>query len=323
MMGHTPVRLTLLASLLMAAGSPWPFLAESTAAEKLPNLATPVRIGMVGSFFRDTPEQLVTTMMQPFGALMESQTGITGQLVFGGDAANLGEMLSQDKVHLAVFHGIEFGWARQKFPDIRPMVIAVNQHRHLRAVVLVLKESGLDRFADLKGKDVALPKQSREHCHLFLERRCRDCGLEPKQLFGKIVAPANVEEALDDVVDGAVQAAIIDGVSLECYQRRKPARFARLKTLDQSEIFPAAVVAFHPGGLDEGTLRQFREGMINANKAPLGRQFMTLWKMSGFEAIPADYEQIMTEILKCYPAPRSEKAQVTVPTTTPVQGGRE
>jgi ABC-type phosphate/phosphonate transport system substrate-binding protein len=307
MMGQTPVRLTLLASLITAAGIPWPSRAELSAAEKLPNLATPVRIGMVGSFFRDTPEQLVTTMMQPFGALMEYQTGITGQLIPGGDANNLGQLLVQDKVHLGVFHGIEFGWARQRFPDIRPMVIAVNQHQHLRAIVLVHKDAPIDKFADLKGKALAVPQQSREHCHLFLQRRCLESGLDMKQLFARISNPINVEEALDDLVDNLVQAAIVDGVSVECYQRRKPGRFSRLKMLDQSEIFPAAVVAYHPGGLDDAILRQFREGMINANKAPLGRQFMTLWKLSGFEAIPADYEQIMTDIIKSYPAPKTVK----------------
>ena len=39
-----------------------------------------VRIGLVHSLFRDTPDVMVQVIMEPFSALMESQTGIKGQL---------------------------------------------------------------------------------------------------------------------------------------------------------------------------------------------------------------------------------------------------
>ena len=55
--------------------------ATALSAEKQDGPSTEcVRIGMVSSLFRDTPESVVRAMMQPFGALMESQTGIPGQL---------------------------------------------------------------------------------------------------------------------------------------------------------------------------------------------------------------------------------------------------
>jgi hypothetical protein len=30
---------------------------------------------------------------------------------------------------------------------------------------------------------------------------------------------------------------------------------------------------------------------------------MTLWKLTGFEQVPSDYDQTLTEIVKTYPAP--------------------
>src|SRR5205823_9692027 len=45
----------------------------------------PVRIGMSGSLFRDMPEPLVRAVMQPFGTVMEAQTGVPGQIIPGGD----------------------------------------------------------------------------------------------------------------------------------------------------------------------------------------------------------------------------------------------
>src|SRR5947207_1679069 len=96
----------------------------------------PIKIGMVGSLFRDMPEPLVAAMMRPFGALMQSQTGVAGELVQGGEACHLGKLLAEGKVQLAVMHGVEFAWAKQQYPRLTPMMIAVNQQRNLHACVV-------------------------------------------------------------------------------------------------------------------------------------------------------------------------------------------
>jgi ABC-type phosphate/phosphonate transport system substrate-binding protein len=121
--------------------------------------------------------------------------------------------------------------------------------------------------------------------------------------FGKITNPATVEDALDDVVDGVAQVCVVDSVALDCYKRRKPGRFAKLKIAHSSEIFPAAVVAYRTEILDEATRARFRDGMMNANRTARGRWLMTLWKLTGFEPVPPDYDRTLTEIAKAYPAP--------------------
>jgi ABC-type phosphate/phosphonate transport system substrate-binding protein len=263
-----------------------------------------VRIGMVGTLFRDTPEPLVLALMKPFGAMMEAQTGLTGKLIPGGDPLSLARSLAEDKVHLAVFHGFEFAWAQQQYPGFRPLMIAVNQTRHLQAYLVVRIDQRATALEGLKGKTLAMPRGTKEHCHLFLDRLCHDLGADPGQFFSRTTTPPNVEEALDDLVDGDVQAVVVDGVSLDCFKRRKPGRYARLKILLESPIFPAAVVAYHPGPLPEDVLNRFREGMINADKTPTGRQLMTLWKLTAFEAVPDDYEQTLAAIIKAYPPPK-------------------
>src|SRR5581483_3695979 len=100
--------------------------AYSTAEEKVASTNV-VRIGMIDSLFRDIPESTVLAMMQPFQVLMETQTGVSGRLVPSGGAHALGLDLAEDRVQLGVFHGIEFAWARQKFPDLRPLMIAINE----------------------------------------------------------------------------------------------------------------------------------------------------------------------------------------------------
>ncbi len=282
-------------------------LTSGGQAENKPAAVEPVRIGMISTLFRDTPEGVALAMMQPFGAMMESQTGVPGRLVVGGDCAALGDKLANDEVKLGVFHGVEFAWARVKHPRLKPLLIAVNQVRQLHAYVVVHQDSPAAQLGDLKGQAFALARQSKEHCHVYVRHHCRQGGCEPGKHFASLSNPANVEEALDDVVDKVVAATVVDGLGLECYKRRKPGRFAKLKTVQQSEPFPAAVVAYHAGQVDEATLAKFRAGMLKSSETVLGRQLLNLWKLTAFEAVPANYEQNLADIVKTYPVPGAEK----------------
>jgi ABC-type phosphate/phosphonate transport system substrate-binding protein len=262
-----------------------------------------VRIGLVNSLFRDTPEPIMQIAMRPFKAILEAQTGVTGQIVAGGDAEDLAGQLKDDKVQLAVFHGVEFAWAREKQPTLKPLLIAVNHHRELHALLIVRKDAKAAGCDDLQGRAVALPRLSREHCLLFLERRCTPAGSTPEKKFSKVTTPSTAEDALDDVVDNEVQAAVIDAVDLEAYQKNKPGRAAKLKTLLKSETFPCAVIAYNPGALSDTMLQRFRDGMVDANNNEKGQALLKICRITGFEDVPADYEEMLSDISKAYPPP--------------------
>jgi len=104
---------------------------------------------------------------------------------------------------------------------------------------------------------------------------------------------------------GIVQAAIVDRHALDQYQQDKPSRCNRLRVLSQSEMFPTGVVAYQEGALDESTLRRFHDGMIGAG-TPRGRELLKLSRITAFEEVPADYEQLLGDIARAYP-PRPEK----------------
>jgi ABC-type phosphate/phosphonate transport system substrate-binding protein len=265
-----------------------------------------VRIGLVGSLFRDTPEPMVQLMIRPFQSLLESQTGVTGQVIAGGDADSLGQQLKDDQVQLGVFHGFELAWARTKIPELKPLLIAVNQQRFLRAVLVVRKDSPASTAADLRGKPIALPRLSREHCRLFLERRCsRKCG-KADYAAHEVTAPGDVEDTLDAVVDSEVPAAVVDAIALASYSKSKPGRSAQLKSLQESEAFPCAVVAYIPGVLSETLLEKFRDGMIGAKETVRGRQLLELCRITRFETVPPEYEQMLSDIAKAYPRPQAK-----------------
>jgi ABC-type phosphate/phosphonate transport system substrate-binding protein len=272
------------------------------AAEEAGGRAT-VRIGLVETLFPDTPEPLMQVMIRPFKSLLETQTGVRGQVVVGGDAESVSRQLKEDRIQLGVFHGIEFAWARLKNPDLRPLLIAVNRNRVLRACLVVSAACQARDYADLKGKKVGLPRLSRDHCRLFLERRCCKEGCTPARFYGEVSNPQDPEDALDAVVDGKLDGAVIDLVALENFRKLKPGRAARLKILQQSEPFPSAVIAYQLGGLAEGLLDRFRQGMISARSTRHGRQLLEMCRITAFEAVPSDYEELLVSIVKAYPPP--------------------
>lgn len=260
-----------------------------------------LQIGLVKSLFRDTPPTLVKVMSRPLKSLMDSQTGYSGELNASGEARELARMMKEGKAHLGVFHGFEFAWAREVNPELKPLVICVHQYPQLHAFLMVRKDGEINNIAALKGKTVGIPQRSREHIHLYLERRCTEGGEPAAKYFGKIAKPATPEDALDDVVDGAAEACLVDRIALEEYERNKPERFAQLHAIASSEAFPAAVIAYQPGSIAEATAQRFREGMIAASNTVRGKELLKLCRITAFQPVPVDYEQQLQVIGKAYP----------------------
>jgi ABC-type phosphate/phosphonate transport system substrate-binding protein len=268
---------------------------------------TVVRVGLINTLFRGVPESMIDVVARPFQKLLESQTGVNGQLVIGGDSDSLRRKLLEDEVQIGVFHGIEFAWARLKAPALKPLLIAVNRQPFLRAHLVVRRDSLAAGPGDLKGTTLALPNCSREHCRLFLERRCVPSGCTPGEFFTAVTTPSDTDDALDQVVEKQAQAAVVDAVDLAAYQRRKPGRASCLRTLQESESFPCAVVVYKPGVLDEGLVRQFCAGMLAAKSNPQGQELLKLCKITGFEPVPADYERLLADIVRAYPPPAAPR----------------
>jgi ABC-type phosphate/phosphonate transport system substrate-binding protein len=263
-----------------------------------------VEVGMVKSLFRGVADVKVKLMTVGFGHLMEQHTGLRAKVVTDADALELGERLEKGKLDLALFHGYEFAWAQQKYPRLKPLFLALN-HKAYRPVHLVTRaDSKITRVEDLKGKPVSLPRRSVAQCYLFADSLCDRAGsCTADKYFGEVIEHDNVETGLDDVVRGKVDAAIVDSLMLEFYGSVKPAVMPLLKTVEKSEPFPSAVVAYREGGLDQRTLDAFRDGMFKANKDLKSRALMTLWRMTAFAPVPGDYQKVVENIRQAYPAP--------------------
>lgn len=263
----------------------------------------PLRVAVVKSFFRDVADVNVKVMTLAIGGLLHQHTGLKAEVGTGTDADQLADQIDKGKLDLALVQGYEFAWLQQTHPKLKPLLVALN-HKPYRPVLLVTRAgSTITSFADLKGKQVSLALRSVAQCHLFLHRHCVKCGHAPDKYFAKIVEHASVEEGLDAVAAGGIDAAIVDSLMLEFYAVVKPSVLPLLQTVEKSAPFPAAVVIYREGSLPVQTLDSFRTGMAKANTDPKSRALMTLLRFTGFESVPADYQKALDQIREAYPAP--------------------
>lgn len=259
-----------------------------------------LQLGSSGSLTKELPRSKVETANDALKKLIRDETGFKSELVVTGSLEKLEEDVKSGKLHLGLFQGYEFAWARERNPHLKGLALAVNQYPRLQTYVIVKADAKGEKLADFQGKVLAMPKVSLEHGKLLVNRAAGD--KKPEEFFSKVAVPETAEDALDDVVDGLAAAVVVDQVPLEAYKRRKPGRFAKLKELHKPEVFPTAVVAYQEGVLDKEVLARFRDGVIGANKKDEGKKVLDLWKLTGFEAVPDAYEKQLAEVLKTYPS---------------------
>jgi ABC-type phosphate/phosphonate transport system substrate-binding protein len=260
-----------------------------------------LRIGTTGTMAPEGDGRRDKGAMKTLRRFTQNETRLTNEIRRQKGWRELADELTQRKLHLGVFQGYEFAWAQEKYPRLRPLALAVNVYRYPVAYVVVRKDNPAKDFAGLQGQSLALVKTNQRFLPLFVDSQCEARGKKTDEAFSKITTPDNFEDALDDVVDGVVQATVTDRATLEAYQQRKPGRYRRLKIVAQSQRFPPAVVAHCQGVLDKGTLRRFRKGLLDASKKETGRTMLTLFRLTGFQPVPKNFEQVLARTRKAYP----------------------
>jgi ABC-type phosphate/phosphonate transport system substrate-binding protein len=260
-----------------------------------------LQIGSSGSLTKELPRSKVEAANDALKKLILTETSFKSDLVVSGSLDKLEADIKSGKLHLGLFQGYEFAWARQNNPNLKALAISVNQYPKLVLSVLAKSDSQATDLTAFKGKVLAMPVVSLDHGKLFIAKQLD--GKKPEEYFSKVTAPESVEDALDDVVDGIAQATVVDQVVLDSYKRRKPGRFSKLKEIQKAE-FPVPVVVYQEGVLDMATLNKFRDGVIHAKKTAEGRRVLELWKLTGFEVVPAQFDEELAAVLKAYPAPK-------------------
>jgi len=291
-------RPAILFLVAMISASP---LVSTTIADE-PKL---VRIGILPTMFRSGKAPSFALLRGPFVSVVESQTGSRYQLALLNSPREMQRELTDGRLQFALCHGFEFAWMKQADPKLRPLVIATPAQTPLKGYVVVTDTSSAKSLSDLRGTAVALPHGIHQTARLFAERDCQCVAGKPNDQFHEITTPINGETALHDLCDSKVQSAIVDTSALRCFEERYPARYKRLRIIEESPTFPMTVIAIREDGVDPNVAHRFESGMLKAKNTIIGRQLLALMQCAGFEAVPADYDRQLDQVAREFP-PRSE-----------------
>ncbi len=287
-----PVLRTLAIGLVL-------LVAASTPAGAQP--VTDVRIEVVQGLFHEVSPAMIKILGTPLKELLRREAGVTGDIGFAPDINTLADRLKEKKVELGVFHGYEFAWAKQRNPDLVPLVVTVYPTGRPQACVLVRADSPAKCLADLKDAAVVVPSGTRGHCMLYLNKERG--GLPATTAAPQQKPPVTAEDALEAVVGGEAPAALVDVAALQGYQNLQPGAAKQLRVLCKSDAFPQNVIAYSKGALTDETAKKLRKALTEAHETPAGKPLMILWSIKRFDEIPAEYEKHLEAAVKAYPPP--------------------
>jgi ABC-type phosphate/phosphonate transport system substrate-binding protein len=217
----------VLACLLMISGE------EAVGRPRKPKVLLIGTSGSLGGGSRAKEEAALKTLK----SFITEETGLENKILRQKSWRELAEQMARGKLHLGVFPGDEFAWAREEHPKLEPLALGVNVNLYPVAYVVARRDGKVTRLADLRGQPLAIPSAGPHFLRVFLRK---ETSKRPEGFFSKIKKEDNVEAALDDVVDGVVQAAVVERASVEAYRRRKPGRFKQLKEAAEARPVQAA-----------------------------------------------------------------------------------
>lgn len=298
---HSRWRLIRPRSVLRALAIAALLAAPVAVTRAQPPEGGPMRIGTSGTLSAGKTANEEAAALATLQDFIHTETGLKDEIVRQKDWQQLAEKMQKGQLQVGVFQGYEFAWAQEKYPDLKPLAVAVNVHTYPIIYVVTRRDDQAKDFAGLRGQTLALPAGSLGSLRLFIERESRAQGESAGKFFSRVERPANLEAALDDLVDGKVQAVVSDKAGLEAYKRRKPGRFAQLKPVAHSQPFPPTIVAYYNNNLDSATLQRFRDGLLRASQTDRGQTLLTLFRLTGFEAPPADLDQVLAKTRELEP----------------------
>lgn len=281
----------------------------SRAAAQPANPPKPLQISMANTFVHDRAQVFIDIATSEFKAVMKNTTGLDGELTVKHAPADIAAKLHDKQLDFAILYAHEYAWVREKYPDLKPLLIAATKKHDKRVHVIVHQNCAANTIADLRGQKFDMPSGTKEYCRIYLDKLCADQAPGgPVKFFGTIAKSSSQLDALDEVARKKADATIVDTPWLDFYKEIKGPVFAKnLKVLLESKIVPPAVVVYRPGKLGQKVVDRVSEGLRKVHTDVRGQALMMLWHIDSFEAVPEDYSKSLAEVLKQYPAPMSPR----------------
>lgn len=259
----------------------------------------PVKVALLESVFTGQDRTKVLDQIKPFSDIIQKDTAT--QATF--DVMSYSQMESEfkaGKVQLVILTGLEYAWMQNQVKEAKALLVASIDPGATKTVVVTKQDDVAKDIKDLLTASVAVPDRVPYLTHFYIKQQMN----QPMEKAFKLTKSGNVDETLEDLLDGKARAAIVTAAGIEVFKERKPGRAKKLKVVHESPEFPQATVMYHEKHAEKGALEKFRNALLKSTEKPEGARVLTLFKLKGFEAVPENFDKLVSDTAKAFP--RSE-----------------
>lgn len=149
-------------------------------------------------------------------------------------------------------------------------VPVVNGKPFYQAYVIAHKSLPAEKFEQLKGKSFAFTDPMSNTGKLYAEKKLREMGTQSSAFFSKTIYSHGHDISLQMVNKKLVDAAVIDGLVYDYFEKVAPQYVSNVKILEKSELFGIPPVVCHSGVSKELKAR-IRDVMFTMHQDSLGK----------------------------------------------------
>ena len=163
-----------------------------------------------------------------------------------------------------------------------------------RARIFVLKDSGIEKVEDLKGKSIAFADPISESGFIYPLEIIVEAGLlkrgdDPNQVFSNVYFAGGYQQAIQALANGLVDAA---GVSQFADLLLTPEQLPKITWIAESKPIPSHLVCVRKG-LDKERIDAFKQAMLKLNQPENKHLLKYVYSPDGYiEASHSDYKSV-------------------------------
>jgi phosphonate transport system substrate-binding protein len=202
------------------------------------------------------------------------------------------DLIVKEEVDMAYLAALTYIKARERNPNIKPLVIPINRisgRPWYTSVIIADTTKNIKTIEDLKGKRFAFVSPSSTSGFLIPMNGLQTAGIDPTRDFSKIRYSGSHDQATQDLVDGVVDAVTNDKASFLRSQKSGKLN-GNYKIIWESNPIPAPPIVINTKKFTPKMINQLREILIDA---PVGFVDVRGSESAGYTlGKDADFEEI-------------------------------
>jgi ABC-type phosphate/phosphonate transport system substrate-binding protein len=224
------------------------------------------------------------------------------------DLLRFGKEINEGTVHLGVIWGLEYGWLRARWPQLKPLVVCAQTKNLYESRVMVREGFGGKSLADLADQRLARYRGASLMDRMYLDKLLKDNNHTESTYFHEVKDYPTAKSAILAVRNNEADCLVVNMVAYARHVTTGPK--LKLDYLLPSKPFPEAVLVGRPDridGLRRGLWAELQKSFETIHRTAEGRECVDFWMIEQFSTPGDSFEQLVRDRLRDYPITALER----------------